>query len=51
MEQLENKYKLGDTTITAIALRKENFISVLFRKLRTLFKVQREYERSYNANR
>ena len=51
MEQLENKYKLGDTTITAIALRKENFISVLFRKLRTLFKVQREYERSYNGNR
>ena len=51
MEQLENKYKLGDTTITAIALRKENFISVLFRKLRTLFKVQREYEHSYNANR
>lgn len=51
MEQLENKYQLKNSTITALAIRKENFISVLFRKLRTLFKVQKEYERSYNENR
>ena len=51
MEQLENKYKLGDTTITAIALKKENFISVLFRKLITLYRAQNDYEHSYNANR
>lgn len=51
MEQLENKYQSGNVTITAIAIRKENFISVLFRKLRTLFKVEKEFEHSYNVNK